>query len=177
MSPRPPRARRLLSVIAVCSTALLLAACAPTVALDPAPDANDPKCADISVHLPDAVAGQAQRQTNAQATGAWGDPAVVLLRCGVKPIGPTSKPCVSVNGIDWVLENDPDAKTGLYITFGRLPATEVVIDRGSHRVTDSGVLPDLADAISQVPQQKSMRCQGLSDGSIPTATPSPSPAR
>lgn len=177
MSPRPPRARRLLSVVAVCSAALLLAACAPTVALDPAPDANDPKCADLTVHLPDTVAGKAQRETNAQATGAWGNPAVVLLRCGVPPIGPTSKPCITVSGIDWVLENDPADSALRYITFGRTPATEVVIQHGKGGVADASVLPDLADAIGEIPQKKQEKCLSTSDLTAPTTTPTPSPTR
>ena len=128
------------------------------------------------MHLPDTVAGKAIRETNAQATGAWGDPAVVLLRCGVPPIGPTTKPCINVNGIDWVLENNPADQSLRYITFGRVPATEVVIAHGKGGVTDAAVLPDLADAISNVPQQHNEKCLSASDiTSLPTATPTPTP--
>ena len=168
--------RRLFSVAALCSVALMLAGCAPTVALDPAPAANSPRCADITVHLPDTVAGKAQRETNAQATGAWGDPVVVLLRCGVTPIGPTTKPCITVNGIDWVLENDPAATALRYITFGRVPATEVVIQHGKGGVTDASVLPALADAIGTIPQQKKERCLDMADVTSPTTTPTPVPS-
>jgi hypothetical protein len=176
MPSRSPRRRRgLLLSLAACACTLLLAACAPTVALTPAADANDPKCADVIVHLPDSVAGKAQRETNAQATSAWGDPAVVLLRCGVPPIGPTSKPCITVNGIDWVLENDPAATALRYITFGRTPATEVVIQHGKGGVADASVLPSLADAIGEIPQQKNEKCLGTSDVTSPTGTPTPAP--
>lgn len=172
----PPRFRRpLAAVLAVATSVLLLTACAPTVAMQPAADANSPRCADVIVHLPDSIAGKAQRETNAQATSAWGDPAVVLLRCGVSPIGPTTKPCITVNGIDWVLENDPAASALRYITFGRTPATEVVIQHGKGGVADASVLPALADAIGEIPQQKNEKCLGTSDVTSPTGTPTPTP--
>ncbi len=163
MPARCTRRFRLAAIVGTCACTLLLAACAPTVALDAAPDANSPRCADVTVHLPDSVAGKAKRETDAQATGAWGDPVVVLLRCGVPPIGPTTKPCITVNGIDWVLENDPAASALRYITFGRVPATEVVIQHGKGGVADSAVLPDLADAIGAIPQQRHEKCRGVSD--------------
>ena len=40
--------------------------------------------------LPETVDGLERRETNAQATGAWGNPASVLLRCGVPTPGPTA---------------------------------------------------------------------------------------
>jgi hypothetical protein len=170
------RPRRLVSAaLALCASALLLTACAPAVALKPAADANDPRCADVIVHLPDSIAGKAKRETNAQATGAWGDPAVVLLRCGVPPIGPTTKPCITVNDIDWVLENDPASPSLRYITFGRTPATEVVIAHGKNGVADASVLPALADAIGAIPQQKNEKCRGTSDITSPTGVPTPVP--
>ncbi len=162
----------ILAFVGVALTAIALSGCAPIVSLDPAASANDPGCAEISVRLPDTVAGEVKRQTDAQATGAWGDPAVVLLRCGVPPIGPTTKPCVSVNGIDWVLMTDPAAKSIVYQTFGRTPATEVIIDH-VNGVSDSSVLPDLANAISNVPQTQ--KCLGTLDTGIPSATPTPTP--
>jgi len=167
---------RLLVALPLVAVAALLSACAGTVAMNPAPHANSVGCADISVRLPDDVAGKAERTTDAQATGAWGDPAVVLLRCGVTPIGPTTKPCVTVDGIDWVLETDPSAKTIRYITFGRTPATEVVISHAAGGVSDASVLPDFADAIGSVKQ--SAKCLASADVPVPshTSTPTPTPA-
>jgi hypothetical protein len=146
-----PRSRLTAAVLLAALTAAL-AGCAPTVAMTPAADANNPRCADVTVRLPDSVAGKAKRQTDAQATGAWGDPTVVLLRCGVAPLGPTTQPCVTVDGIDWVLESNPAATTIRYITYGRTPATEVVIAHGKDGVSDAAVLPDFASAIGSIPQ-------------------------
>ncbi|AGW41118.1 secreted protein [Leifsonia xyli subsp. cynodontis DSM 46306] len=169
------RRTALSAVLATLLTAAVLAltGCATAVSLDPAADANDPGCAEISVRLPDAVAGKARRQTDAQATGAWGDPAAVLLRCGVPPIGPTTRPCVSVNGIDWVLMSEPAAKTVVYQTFGRKPATEVIIDHVSG-ASDSSVLPEFASAIASVEQ--TAKCLSTLDTDV-RPTPAPEPTK
>lgn len=174
MSSRHRPQRRTSAVLTIVVAAgLALAGCTPIVSLQPAASANDPGCAEISVRLPDDVAGKGERQTDAQATGAWGDPTSVLLRCGVPPIGPTTKPCVNVNGVDWVLMTDPAAKTVVYQTFGRTPATEVIIDHVSG-ASDSSVLPEFASAIQTVKQTS--KCLSTLDTSLTTPTPTPTPA-
>ncbi|MFE4469677.1 DUF3515 family protein [Leifsonia sp. NPDC056824] len=167
-------ARRTALALVLAAAALALTGCAPTVSLDPAAGANDPGCAEISVRLPDSVADKDRRQTDAQATGAWGDPAAVLLRCGVPPIGPTTKPCVNVSGVDWVLMSDPAAKQVVYQTFGRTPATEVVIDHVSG-ASDAAVLPEFASAISSIKQTQ--KCLSTLDTTLTPPTPSPTPSR
>lgn len=142
---------------------LALAGCAPTVALDPAPDATNPECAEMIVRLPRAVADQDIRETNAQATAAWGDPASVLLRCGITIPGPTSLPCYNINGVDWI-EDESDKPSFRFVTYGRDPATEVIIDSTS--VSGGTALIDLADVISVVPQTK--KCTSVQDLTIPT---------
>lgn len=176
------RPARMLAALPLLLAAGLLGACTPIVTMTAAPDSNNPGCAEISVRLPDSIAGHAQRDTDAQATSAWGSPAVVLLRCGVPPIGPTTKPCLTANGIDWVLENDPLSSALRYITFGRVPATEVVIQHGGGGVSDASVMADLASAIGSVPQSKNLRCVTAADvpapapTASPTATTSPTPS-
>jgi hypothetical protein len=167
------RLTRLLVAAAAMLALGTLAGCAPTVALEAAPAANNPKCADVTVRLPATVAGKAQRQTDAQATGAWGDPTVVLLRCGVPPIGPTTKPCVDVSGIDWVLETSPAATTIRYITYGRTPATEVVISHGKGGVSDANVLPAFSEAIASIKQVH--KCLDTADVPAPSTPTSSSP--
>ncbi len=51
----------------------------------------------------------------------------MLLRCGVEPLGPTTDRCVSVDGVDWVID-ESDAPNYLFTTYGRTPAVEVLID-------------------------------------------------
>lgn len=117
-----------------------------------APDANNPACADVIVRLPDSLGGLERRHTNAQATGAWGDPARVLLYCGIAPSGPTTDSCVAVNGVDWIID---ESRAPLYRfeAYGRSPGLEVVID-GDAKVSSSDVITALGNAVSQLPQER-----------------------
>ncbi|KQP54493.1 hypothetical protein ASF51_14335 [Agreia sp. Leaf283] len=149
-----------------------LSACTQTVSLEPAESAADPACADIIVSLPLVLPSDADnqdiRQTDAQATAAWGSPASILLRCGIAPQGPTTLPCLSVNGIDWV-EDSSDAPKYRYVTYGRVPTTEVILD--SEVVSGTSTLVDLGPAISKIPQTN--KCLGAEDTlDIPTDAPS-----
>jgi hypothetical protein len=120
------------------------------VAFDAAPDATDPDCAAVVVRLPDTVAGLAERETNAQATGAWGQPASVLLRCGVEPPGPTTDRCVSVDGVDWIID-ESDAPNYLFTTYGRTPAVEVLVDNDV--VSGTTAIADLSAVVSAIPAE------------------------
>ncbi len=113
-----------------------------------APEANSPDCAAVTVRLPDLVADQPARETSAQATGAWGEPASILLTCGVAAPGPTTLPCVTINDVDWI-EDDSQAPLYQYTTFGREPAVQVALD--SDVVSGSTVLVDLSGAVAVLP--------------------------
>ena len=157
MTSRNRATRLLLSAILGVST-LALAGCAGIVPMQPAVDANNPACAPVIVRLPESVADQKKRETNAQATGAWGEPATILLHCGVEVPGPSTLPCVEVNGIDWI-EDDSQKPTYRYTTFGRSPAVEVVLD--SEKVSGTTTLVDLAGAVEKIPATN--KCSDLSD--------------
>jgi hypothetical protein len=128
---------------------LILTACAPTVALQPAEDAASPDCAPVSVRLPDEIGGLPGRETNAQATGAWGDPVAVILHCGVAIPAPTAElPCYTIDGIDWLV--DPaDAPNYVFTTYGREPAVSVVVD--SEVASGRTVIEALSSAVSWLP--------------------------
>lgn len=132
---RPARVRRA-SVALIASAPLALAACAGTVNLEPAPESNAYACAEISVRLPDEIAGLDRRTTNAQATAAWGDPAAVIYRCGLPAPGPSELPCFTVDGVDWLLD-ESDAPRYVFTTYGREPATEVIVDNDVVRGPDA----------------------------------------
>lgn len=147
------------TVPAVC--VFVLSGCAPIVAMDAAKDANNPLCADVIVRLPDVIEDSAKqdkgtdpagvwlkRETDAQATGAWGNPTSVLLTCGVPVPGPSTLPCATVKGIDW-LRDDQDAPNYIFTTFGRDPAVQVVVD-GS-RASGTAVLEALSLAVGSIP--------------------------
>ena len=162
--PAPARPFRLLATAA--AAGILLSACSPVVDVAPAKDAANAACAPMMVALPDAI-GEAKlrktnsqaklRKTNSQATAAWGDPSLVILRCGVNVPGPTTDRCVSVNGVDWVIkEGDP---VWTLTTFGREPATEILMD--PDKISSATVLADLAAAAAKVPAARN--CVGQAD--------------
>ena len=146
-----PRTRSPVAVAlaGVSLVAVVLAGCSSTVSMDAAPLANDPLCAEVSVRLPDIVAGQDRRWTDAQATGAWGAPdATVLLTCGLESPGPTEDTCLTVSGVDWVID-ESEAPVYRVTTYGRTPAVQIYFDNeavSSNEVLDR-ISPIIADAI------------------------------
>jgi hypothetical protein len=125
------------------------------VSLEPAADANNPGCADIIVRLPDGVDGQERRTTNAQSTAAWGNPTTVILRCGIEPVEISTLPCVTASDVDWLV--DESAKPSFrFISFGRDPAIEVIVD--SENAVGVNALESLAPAVQSIEATK--RCLG-----------------
>lgn len=172
--------RRLLAVPVLCA-ALLLSGCTATVALTPAPQATSVGCASVIVRLPEAIIAStrqqttfARRDTDAQGTAAWGNPAVVTLRCGV-PTPATTDPCGPAGGVDWTTRNvriNGKDQTVL-TTFGRTPGVQVVIDQSA--ISQSDVLPVLSlDAIGVATKATGARCltpEQLTGSPAPSATP------
>ncbi len=135
----------------------------PVVSLDPAPDAINPLCADVIVHLPDSAGDLPSRETSAQGTAAWGKPTAVILACGVDVPRASALPCVTIDGIDW-LQDESRSPQYLFTTFGREPAVQVLIDTDA--VTPAGasvapglVLNDLASAVSGT-KRNGIECTG-----------------
>src|SRR6478609_6251870 len=149
------RPLRFLAAAAVAG--LALSACSPAVDVSPAKDAANPACAPMMVALPDAIGDSKLRKTNSQATAAWGDPSLVILRCGVNVPGPTTDRCVTVNGVDWVIKEGDPAWT--LTTYGREPATEIVMD--PDKISSATVLADLAAAAGKIPSTRN--CVGQED--------------
>jgi hypothetical protein len=166
-------------------TLATLTACAPTVALEPAGDANNAGCADVIVRLPDTVADLTRRETNAQSTAAWGSPEVpnqpgVLLRCGVDVPAASTLPCVPLEGV-YFLRDDSDPDFLKFTTFGRDPAIDVIVDTN----TVPGVaLNELLPALAFLPTN-GLECTDVVDtvtgdelatpGPTPSPTPTPAP--
>jgi hypothetical protein len=151
----PARAARLALIGSL--AAIPLTSCSPPVDVPAAKDAANPACAPMMVGLPDAIGDYTLRKTNSQATAAWGDPSLVILRCGVNIPGPTTDRCVTVNGIDWVIKEGNPVWT--LTTYGREPATEILID--PDKISSATVLADLAAAAGKVPATRN--CVGQED--------------
>lgn len=134
---------RLLPLVTV--AVLLLQGCAPTVRLEAAPLANTVECANMMVRLPDQLAELPRRDVDAQSTAAWGDPVAIIVRCGLEKPGPSTLPCVTVDGVDWLIDesNRPDY---VFRTFGLDPSTEVIID--SQVVSGTQVLDELSGPVA-----------------------------
>jgi hypothetical protein len=138
----------LIAPLLLVAVPLVLGGCAPIVALEPANDAINPKCAEVIVALPETVANLPSRETNAQGTAAWGTPTGVILRCGVPVPGPTSTlQCFTIKGVDW-LSDGKDAPNYVFTTYGRDPAVEVILD--SNTVSGVSALTDLSFAVGNI---------------------------
>ena len=89
------------------------------------------------------------RQTDAQATGAWGEPDSVAPALRRDGAGGLELPCID-KGIFW-LRDDSDDAVWRFTTFGRDPAIDVVVDRDI--ASGPGVvLDDLENAVSFTPE-------------------------
>lgn len=143
-------ARSSLAVPAATLASLALVACSPVIDVTPAKDSANAACAPMMVALPDSIGEAKLRKTNSQGTAAWGDPSVVILRCGVNVPGPTTDRCVSVNGIDWVIKEGNPVWT--LTTFGREPATEILLD--PDKINSATVLADLSASASKIPSNR-----------------------
>lgn len=135
-----------------------LTACAGDVPLHSAAGANDPACAAVTVRLPDTVADLEKRTTNAQSTGAWGEPASVLLYCGTETSGPTTDDCVNVNGVDWIIDRS-NAPMYKFEAYGRTPGLQVIVN--SEQASGTETVVDLAAVAKLLPQSRT--CTSLSE--------------
>lgn len=150
-----PRSRRLVVVAGAVALLGVLSGCSTTVHVDPAADANNPACAAVSVLLPDAVGDLDRVWTDAQATGAWGAPTVVL-RCGVDVPAPSDLVCQTIGGVDWLVLAQEDERQRL-VTYGRDPAIELIIKRGSD-IDFRSIVDTLSTSIQSGLQPATAKC-------------------
>jgi hypothetical protein len=150
-----PRSRRLTAAAGALILLGALAGCSTTIHVDAAEDADNPACADVSVLLPDAIGDLDRVWTDAQATGAWGDPTVVL-RCGVDVPAPSDLVCQTIGGVDWLVLAQEDERQRL-VSYGRDPAIEVIIKRGSD-IDFRSIVETLSTSIQSGLQPASAKC-------------------
>lgn len=133
--------------------------------MDAAPAADDPLCAEVMLAMPEEIDDRQQRETGSQGTSVWGDPARIVVRCGVEPPGPTPEVCVSAEGVDWLAVEETraedvvvgegeegDADQWRLISYGREPAVEVLLDAGE--VPSSTVMLAMAGAVENIEQTR-----------------------
>ncbi len=145
---------------AACGAALVgtaLTGCVAAVPATPAEHATDPQCASLILATPDHLGdGLDRRRTTAQATTAWGSPAV-LLRCGLEPPGPTTDRCETVTtpggpSVDWLVlgggGGDPAGTDDwTFVTYGRVPTVEVLVPAAVAGARSTAFLDQLGPAI------------------------------
>ncbi|MBW4041968.1 MAG: DUF3515 family protein [Acidobacteria bacterium] len=148
-------------LLLVAPAVLLLAGCAPTVSLHPAPQATTVGCAGVIVRLPDAIGSATRRTTDAQGTAAWGIPASITLTCGVATPTVTGTPCQTIGGVDWLLgeQRIDGVQRQVLTTYGRSPGTQIVLDPSGP--TADTVLNALSDPVAAATRTTGARC--LSD--------------
>lgn len=154
------RSRRLLAAAGALALLGALSGCSTTIHLDPAADADNADCADVSVLLPDVVGELDRVWTDAQATGAWGDPTVVL-KCGVDVPAPSDLVCQTIGGVDWLVLAQEDERQRL-VTYGRDPAVEINIKRGSD-IDFRAVVEKLSTSIQSGLQPATAKCTERAD--------------
>jgi hypothetical protein len=80
---------------------------------------------------PETLGGLAMRATTSQATVAYGEEYIIVVRCGVEPPGPSDDPCVEVTTgsttLGWLISEDASAWKA--VSFGRSPAVEATIPK------------------------------------------------
>ncbi|WP_371931429.1 DUF3515 domain-containing protein [Glutamicibacter sp. MNS18] len=138
-------------LVGIVTVTTILTGCQSIISVEAADDAANPLCANMMVLLPEVIGDVEKQPTSSQATAAWGSPAEVVLRCGVEVPGPTTDPCVSVNGVDWIAREGEDGVWTL-TTYGRNPATEVLLD--PQVIPSSTVIASLSDAASKIPAER-----------------------
>ena len=132
-------------------SAVLLASCAASVAVPAAPNSTDPACAQalVSIRGADDLDGHARREVGSQATAAWGDDGAIELRCGLDSLAPSTDPCQSLGGVDWVV-TQVDGRT-IFTAYGRTPTLSVSVAGNSPTGTDV-ILDTLAPAAAALPK-------------------------
>ncbi len=138
--------------------ATALSGCSSTVATTAAPQAADPVCATALLRTPDDISGNKRRATTSQGTTAYGDPASIMVTCGVTAPAPTTDKCLSVNSVDWVVteQRKPGATpshTWTATTYGTEPTLQVVLD--ADKIPSSDVLPSLGPAAQALAKKRS----------------------
>lgn len=154
----------------------VLTGCGPSPAhMPPAEFAADPACAEVLQILPGLLGDAERRPITSQATAAWGEDPAITLRCGIAPPGPSTERCITVEtddtSVDWLaLESDDplvpehaqdEAGAWTFITYGRVPAIEVVVPTQHAGDQPTALLVDLATAVERTTAER--HCIGVTD--------------
>ncbi|MFF7971603.1 DUF3515 family protein [Streptomyces sp. NPDC007905] len=124
----------------------------PRYGLRAAERASGAACAGLAGRWPARLDGHGREGVGVTGAEAWGGGAVTA-RCGLTSPGPSLDPCVSVNGVDWLIEQAGSRQSGrkVLVSYGRDPAVEVTIAPGVRAVDE--VLIGLSEAVAPLAQR------------------------
>jgi len=134
--------------VTLVAAALALAGCAGATGAPDTPQADSDACRAALARSPATVLGQGRAVDPAPGARAWGDQAVIAW-CGITEPGPSSRPCLVVDGVAWLLVADGDPAR--FDSYGRSPAMEVAVTSGSDRSAATAALVDLAPVAAALP--------------------------
>jgi hypothetical protein len=128
----------------------VLAGCsgASTSGVTAAPSAGAPACATALAAAPPTVLGQARTPLPVPGTAAWGEPQIVL-RCGLREQPPTTKQCVTVDDVDWIVDDSGDPV--VFTAYGRSPTVELRIPLSYGRQNAPSALVGLVPVAGALP--------------------------
>jgi hypothetical protein len=132
-------------------------------AVQAAPQASDAACLRAMAGLPATVMGRTRTPIGVAGAASWGEPPIVL-RCGLPAAAPTTLPCLSVNGSDWVVDADHDPI--VFTSYGTAPALELRVPARYGRDAAVGAVTDVASLSLGLPSS-GHRCVGAGDVSSP----------
>ncbi|MER7983511.1 DUF3515 family protein [Streptomyces sp. NPDC095817] len=140
---------------------LILASVTGGYSVAAAPGGRSRECFSVVAELPGEVMGKGRQQTEGAGTAAWGD-GRIIFRCGVTPLNPTVNLCMTVDGVDWVLDEKKAKGNGprTLTTYGRHPAIEITVNDSALSAGD--VLADL-DGVVELTPQGEHKCLSLDD--------------
>jgi Protein of unknown function (DUF3515) len=129
----------------------LTAGCAATqsAGISAAPRAADPACATALAAAPATVLGRPRSPLPVRGTVAWGEPAIVV-RCGLPEQPPTTRQCLTVDGIDWIIDDSGDPI--VFTAYGRSPAAEVRVPLSYGSQSAPSALVGLAPVAAALPK-------------------------
>ncbi len=138
------------AAVAVAAVLIFVVTKEPHYNVRPGAQSGNAHCGRMTENAPAKLAGHPKHATKLAGVALWGDSNIVL-RCGVTGIGPTSDPCFSADGVDWVIDTARSTDTQKVITtYGRTPATEVTVTHASK--TPDEVLVELSALITPIAQ-------------------------
>jgi hypothetical protein len=111
--------------------------------------ATDPACTTALAAAPATLLGRPRTPLPVDGALAWGEPAAVV-RCGLPEQLPTTKRCLTVDDVDWIVDDTGDPL--VFTVYGRSPAVELRVPRSFGAENAPSALVGLAPVAAALPK-------------------------